>query len=313
MSDAERRRFAVPAGTLAESGEALEIGVDLIVPQRAASLLVCVPGGGMLRGYYDLQAGDGGYSFAAAMAAAGHAVAMLDPLGLGTSSHPADGFLLHPSVHARAIATASSTLAVELGLPAVGVGHSMGGMLVCLAQAEGEPPPFRALALLGAGPVGLDWAITDEERGYSHDPERFAAALEMLARKRYATGYHELSPAQNRAIIYGGKGESEAVAALKRVGAPMLAMAATYSLVPGGWAPQAAKIDVPLFLAVGELDMLSGHDLPRSFPAADDISLLMLPATGHTHFVFPTVERLFRRFQHWLQGVLATGSPEGVK
>lgn len=304
MSASERSQFALPVGCLLSDAGELSIGVDLIVPPAARTLLVCVPGGGMMRTYFDLDTPDGRYSFARAMAARGHAIAMLDPLGIGESSSPEDGFSLHPLVHGLAIARAATALGERTGLTMIGVGHSMGGMFVSLAQIDkAGGHPFAALALLGAGPVGLDWALNDVERGYAHRPEELLGAVEGLARSRYDSGYHPLSRQQHSGLIYGGKGDREAVTALKAVRAPMLGTSAVFSTIPGGWAPHAAQIDVPLFLAVGELDMLGAHDLPRWFPAANDITLVTLAATGHSHFVFPTVDRLFDRMDSWLRGL----------
>ena len=66
----------------------------------------------MNRNYFDLPTPEGEptASFADEMTAKGFAVAMLDPLGIGESSVPADPYELTPEVQARALAAAVAAL-----------------------------------------------------------------------------------------------------------------------------------------------------------------------------------------------------------
>ncbi len=85
-----------------------EIAVELFWPTslrlaRSAKLLVCLPGGGMNRRYFDIGGDDpGGFSFARHMAAKGYVVACVDHLGIGESTRPTDGFILTPDLLAAA-------------------------------------------------------------------------------------------------------------------------------------------------------------------------------------------------------------------
>ncbi len=94
----------------ASLGSGLRIFAELSVPAGGAPdlLLVCLPGGGMNRHYFNLPTPDGETtaSFAAAMAGKGFAVAMLDPLGIGDSGKPEDAYALTPDMHVRALVPA---------------------------------------------------------------------------------------------------------------------------------------------------------------------------------------------------------------
>ena len=63
--------------------------------------------------------------------------------------------------------------------PIIGIGHSLGGMMIMLMQ--GAHRPFKALALFGSSAGGLDWGLSDEEKTYINKPDAFARDLEKLS------------------------------------------------------------------------------------------------------------------------------------
>ena len=68
---------------------------------------------------------------------------------------------------------------------------------------------------------------------------------------------------------------------------------------------EAARIDVPLLLALGERDIAGPtHQVPAAFTASRDICLHILPETGHSHFLFPARTGLFNRLGGWARQVL---------
>jgi len=78
-----------------------------------------------------------------------------------------------------------------------------------------------------------------------------------------------------------------------------------FSMIPGSTAPECAQIDTPLLLGVGDRDIAGPpHEIPASFPASRDLTLLVLPATGHCHFVFDSRHGLFERVASWCEAIL---------
>ncbi len=314
------RALRIEVGELLPGEGSLAIAADLFVPPRLrspATALFCLPGGAMNRAYYDLQ-GEGDFSFAAHLTACGYLVVALDPLGVGDSSQPRDGFALTPDVLTAAHARAVDVICDELrsgrltGTPltqlrTLGVGHSMGAMLTTLQQAQHAQ--HAALMLLGFGAQGLPEALLPAERRFAGDPGGARANLVLLAHERSAEAYVQIAPsAQSRQLFAGESADRRGVEALRRARAPLLVTAGLFSMIPGSCAPECARIDVPLLLAVGDRDIAgTPQQIPASFPGSPDVTLLVLPATGHSHFLFPSRRHLFERVTGWLAALPPPG------
>lgn len=293
----------VPRGT-----GVISLVADLHVPAGPPrSLLWCVPGGGANRGYFDLASGETGHSFARRMVAAGHAVIAVDNPGIGDSSVPPEPELFSPrdagDSHHQAL-LALRRLKPELApLPTIAIGHSMGGMIVTLQQARNRS--FAAMALLGSSASGLEWALTDEERTFIGDPDGLAAALPRLAAARYEGPFVRFRPAdrEKAAQIFRG-GDPAVAAALRATGGRMFAAGSILSMVPGSFAAEAGAIDVPMFLAFGDRDIgIPPHQTPAAYPATPDITIFLLPDTGHNHFGFSSIARLCTRLDSWISAI----------
>jgi len=295
----------VSVGEVIPGERGLEVAADVFLFEGGgapAAAFFCLPGGGLHRGYFDLAAE--GRSFARALAARGFAVVTIDSLGWGESSRPRDGFALVPEAIAAANARAVDALAGELdarwpGLPRIGVGHSLGGLLAIVQQAEHES--FAALVLLGASTRGLRVVLSDEELAYADRPEAARAELVRLARKRSGgEAWFELPKAARAGAIFNGNADPAALAAMRKVGCEVVSVPALFSMIPGSSAPWAARVRVPVFLGIGERDITGPpHEVPASFPASPDVTLHVLAGSGHSHFAFPSCERLFERVAHW--------------
>jgi pimeloyl-ACP methyl ester carboxylesterase len=308
----------IEVGALLSGEGSLQVAADVFLPERLRSppaALFCLPGGALARGYYDLET-EGDFSFAAHLTAHGFIVVALDPLGVGGSSRPRDGFELTPDVlaqaHARAVAAIrADLLAGRLGmaplaqLRTIGVGHSLGAMLTSMQQAQHGG--HVALALFGFGTQGLVAALSDEERRFAADPTGARANLVRLARLRSAEPYPPVGrSAQSRELFAGDNADRRGVAALQPVRAGLLLTAGLFSMIPGSCAPECARIATPLLIAVGDRDMAGPpHQIPASFPSSGDVTLLTLPSTGHCHFLFPARQRLFERTVRWCETILA--------
>ena len=298
---------------------ALTLAADLFLPTQIPAtslLLVCLPGGGMNRRYFNLEAeGDAeSYSFAAAMTAQGFLVATLDHPGVGDSSRPADGFALTPERLAEAASEAIAQLLAGLrsgtlvpGLAAlptlrsVGVGHSMGAMINILLQQRHAP--HAGLALLGFSTRGLpEYLGPGVRQRVLEDRASLMAELPALAKKMFGEPYPVLkSNTGSRAIYASGNAEAAGAQAVRAAIVPLLPVPAYHSMLPGNVASEAAQIRVPLFFAVGENDMTGpAEDIAPAFSASPSKTLLVLPATGHNHFAFASRHLLFERLGHWL-------------
>ncbi|MFA5941034.1 MAG: alpha/beta fold hydrolase [Sinimarinibacterium sp.] len=291
-------------------------------PTQARALLVCLPGGNMNRHYFDLSPGDGDdtFSFAAQMTARGFIVTALDHLGLGDSTKPQDGWQLTPDVLIRANAAATRHLQSRLHagrlapgvpalptLPSIGVGHSMGAMLTILQQhAE---PVHAAIVLLGFSTRGLPEYLPPALRAAT-DPLSVRPQLLEHARRMFGQPYPVIhgegrSNGNNAELFGSRKADPRGVAALKRATDCVLPVPAVMSMIPGNVAPEAAALDVPVFLGIGERDMVGPpHQVPAAFTASRDITLYLLAETGHSHFLFPARTALFDRLSAWADAVL---------
>ncbi len=291
-------------------------------PESAPAVLLCLPGGNMNRGYYDLRPPDdaqnSGYSFAAQMTARGFVVAALDYLGVGDSDRPQDGWQLTPDLLTQANAHAGDALLMCLRegrmtddlptlptLPSIGVGHSMGAMMTLLMQAAVRP--HAAIALLGFSTRGLPEYVPPQVAALLKEGVDLRSRLVELARDMFREAYPVVRSSGNGAALYGsGKAERDGIAALKAATGLLLAMPAFMSMLPGNVAPEAATIDVPVFLGLGEHDMAGPPQaIPAAFPAAPDVELQILPGAGHSHFLFPSRVELFERLDRWARRVLS--------
>jgi pimeloyl-ACP methyl ester carboxylesterase len=320
----ERR---VEVGELLSGEGCLVMAADIFLPPRMRSppvALFCLPGGAVAKGYFSLNPGD--FSFAAWMATAGFIVVSLDHLGTGASSIPRDGLELTPDVLAEASAHAVDTIRTDLlagrvegqaqplaELQTIGVGHSMGAMLTAMQQAR-----FRqhaALLLFGFSTQGLAVALTPEEAAFAGNSAGARDNVVRLARTRSSAPNTEFAPsasAQSRELFAGENADRRGVEALRKTRTRLLDTAGLFSMIPGSSAPECAQIDVPVFLAVGDRDMAGPpHQIPANFPASADVTLLVLPATGHCHFLFDSRHRLFARAHGWVEAMLRKHGPWG--
>lgn len=328
-------QLRVEVGRLLAGEEPLAVAAEVFIPLRLAqppTALFCLPGGGLTRGYYHLQAdtaassrssapesprGRADFSFAVWMSSQGFIVITLDPLGVGGSSRPRDGFELTPDVLVAGSARAVENIRHDLmkgaitdrlpplsGLQTIGVGHSMGAMLTAMQQAREHQ--HAAVMLMGFGTQGLPAELSAAEAVFAGDAVGARENIVRLARARGKDPYPEIRPSrQARAIFAGENAERPGVDALQSARAPLLMTAGLFSMIPGSVAAECARIAVPVLLAVGDRDLAGPpHTIPLSFPASPDVTLLVLPATGHCHFLFPSRRRLFQRAADWGHSVV---------
>jgi len=299
----------------------LHIAAEIFAPAQLASppvALVCLPGGGMNRRYYDLQADDNSFSFARQMTARGFIVVVLEHLGVGDSSRPEDSYALTADRITQANADATAALLLQLregallpqfgalpGLRSIGVGHSMGAMFTITQQAEHRQ--HAGIAVLGFSTRGLPEYVSPKVIELAKEPTLIRAQLADRARKMFVADYPEIkpSPAAN-SIFAGSKADPRGVEAIKAARAPLLPVPAFFSMVPNNVGPEAAQVSVPVFIGVGDKDMVGPpHVVPAAFTASQDVTLYIQPGAGHSHFLFASRSQLFQRLADWSRTVLA--------
>lgn len=320
-----REEHLVPIGPVLDGEPDAALAVTVTTPEAGRlsdppRVYFCVPGGGLDRGYFDLRAGAGTrFSFAVQMADRGGITVAIDPLGIGGSTRPRRGFELTAEAHARALARLHATLCDRLHagrllallpplpeLVGIGVGHSLGGLMVLLQQDVAAS--FEALALLGFGTHGLPAALDDELRAFAGDPAGAHGNAMRLARGRFAEPYPALAVDGRGREIYGGRADPHALEAMRACRAPLLATVAVFALIPGSSLPAAARVDVPVLLVTGDEDLCApARELAASFPRSPAVSTVELAATGHSHFAFASVDELFPRIATWAASLMAAG------
>ncbi|HTL42067.1 MAG TPA: alpha/beta fold hydrolase [Pseudolysinimonas sp.] len=270
---------------------------------EGSALLVSMAGGNVTRGYLDLGGESGGdANYARSLAARGHVVVALDPIGVNDSTIPADGFTV--SVAAEADWTANAVAALrrttldgmDLGrLPVIGVGHSAGSMII--GATQGIHACFEAVALLGFGTAGLPDYVPDEILARLDSADAIRAAVPVLARELFGgAGYFGPQPD----VIPGDVGRW--IAAVR---APFPAMLGAAALLPGNVAAEVAEIATPVFVGISENDIVGPlHLAGTPFTSSPDVTVFMLPGATHEIFAGPNTGLLFERLAQWLPSAL---------
>lgn len=277
----------------------LEQAVTLVVPEHpedCTGVLLCAyPGGGYGRGYYDIAwKGSREYSEAEHHASRGWVVACIDHLGVGDSS------VVDASVGLRRLAEADAEAARQItrGLRAgslvpgvaplevhavLGVGQSMGGSLVTLAQAGHSP--FDGVGILGSSAIHTVLPAPPD-----------APAADLAARFRYAFHWEDV-PGDIVETDLDGFPARRSMPHWASATAPLEAITL---LEPGVHAAEAATIDVPVFLGCGARDVVPDPTRePAAYPAAPDVVLQVFDRMAHMHNFATTREELWAALHAW--------------
>jgi len=236
----------------------------------------------------------------------GFVCATFDHLGTGESFVPDDGFALDAASIADAGAQAVRYVVEKLRGgeldPAVtpmgdclhiGIGHSMGAMIVILQQSGG--PLYDGAVLLCFTTRGLPEVLTAEENTVAVSAQMSKAEFSRLAQARFAEPFPMIAPA---------RGDSSAARALATVSGALAATAAMQSMLPGNVARQAASLSSKVFLAAGDRDLTGPpHAIPAAFSGCNDLRLVVVPGAGHHPFVTAGAPRLYACLAEWIDSV----------
>lgn len=307
-----------------------ELTASWIAPAPSATdepitVLVCLPGGFLSRHYFDLESeGSHTYSFAEAMASRGYGVLAFDHVGTGDSTKPtpedaglaigvdaiaaANQAALEQALgRVRAGEPGSGTPAREIGR-CIGVGHSMGSMLTVEQQALSRP--HEALLLFSFSTAGTPRFIGPSLVAYADQPERLRQEMPALLEREMGGPYPPRAngATEDRVASFGvGTAPPEAEAALQAAATNLLAVGGLTSMVPGGYAPAAEKIDVPVLMIFGDHDLHDDRHTAAELPLVRDLETWQLDDAWHCHFVANTRERLWERVALWLDARAAPG------
>jgi pimeloyl-ACP methyl ester carboxylesterase len=206
---------------------------------------------------------------------------------------------------ARAVDAALKRMPETLGRsgPFVAVGHSMGGYVAMVQQATHGS--YAALAVLGTtngavGPLDLPEELVTaagSREGRTALIDQVAGAMPDL----YIEGDRSaLQPWFHLDDVPQDVVERDLASTLTVV--PRRAAAA--SSVPYVTAAEAAEIAVPVFLAYGEVDVsINPHAEPGAFRNSRDVTLFVLPGSGHCHNMAGSRQLLWDRLARWCETV----------
>lgn len=270
-----------------------------------APLLICMPGAGYNRRYYDLP--EPGYSEAEFHAESGLISIALDHLGVGDSSVPppeecqipdvvaANSAVVRDLVSRLGDGSLADGVAIEPGA-VIGIGQSMGGFVTVAMQARHRP--FDAIAVLGASMVctRIPSPRSGEELRFAGDADPVESATALLMGADWRFGFHwEDVPEHLVATDIACKPPTfGAVAPWGSKTVPNI----PDLVLPGVIARDAAAVDVPVLLAMGERDVCQDplREL-AAFQSTPDLALTIIPRMAHMHNFAGTRMRMWRRLE----------------
>jgi pimeloyl-ACP methyl ester carboxylesterase len=268
-------------------------------------LVVCLPGGGYNRRYFDLN--EPGYSEARHHMDRGVIVVAIDHLRVGKSDIPdlddaslemaaeANHAVLKVILERLGSGTLCDGLAPIEPLAVIGEGQSMGGHIALLMQANHRS--FHGLAMLGSSAVctRLPSERTGEEICLlgKDNPSEGLAALRSFD-KRFAFHWEDVP-------------ERYAGADAESPGAYWLSATtpnAGGGLVPGHLSSKAATLTVPILIGMGERDVC--QDPLRevaAYMSSRDVSYFVVPRMAHMHNFAGTRVTMWKRLSAFIAQV----------
>jgi pimeloyl-ACP methyl ester carboxylesterase len=294
---------------------------DVVDPAAPPAVVFCLAGGRCTIGYFDLEVdGLDGYSMMRDLADRGLVLVALDHLGIGASTPLDDISSVTPQVaadtHDHAVREITRRLRRGVlieDLPAfdpaavIGLGHSMGGMVIVVEQARHDT--FDAVVVLGHSADGTWEALTDDERLLMTVPEhRRESRMAELARVR-ARG---LPPGSARRAKPGSFFLPDVPRAVKAAFSAdrteLLYGCALSTMIPGHTDAEKAAVAVPVFLAFGDTDLSDDYEGNAArYRSSRHLTLFVLPGSAHCHNQAGTREVLWDRIAEWVSA-LAEGS-----
>lgn len=298
----------------------LQIAASIYWPENVVPEIAvfAFPGGGYSRGYFDLHfAGHEGYSQAEHHVARGLLFVALDHLGVGDSSTTALESMRMEDIAAANHAAVCHIVdglrggSLDASLPPVpklfrvGIGQSMGGCVTLIMQ--GRHRTYDAVAALGYSAIHTVLPQPDGKPGHDvvHARSESPGALSMLESSVQVRDYRypfHLEDVPQDIVAEDMKGGYPIRREVPPFGSATVPNCAIQMMSPGVISEEAAAIEVPVLMAMGERDVCPRpHAEPGAFPRSGDVSLYVVPRMAHMHNFASTRQRLWNRLGDWVQ------------
>lgn len=316
------------SGSCAVDGD-LSIAATVFLPPSdvlgdEVTVLYALPGGGYSRGYYDMHFdGHAGYSQAEHHVSHGLVFVAIDHLGVGASTpQVADRVRVEDiaaATHAavRALSEMIENGAVAPGYPPVkiarriGIGQSMGGAVTIMMAAEHRT--YGAIAILGYSGIHTVLPFPDETEtaavaGRLHESRDDDPSNQSVARTvanipefLYPFFWSDVPADIVEEDIGGGWPVRERVPAFGSATLPSCSVA---MLSPGYVAAEAAAVNCPVFIGLGERDTArEPRREPSAYESSMDITLFVCDQMAHMHNFASTRAMLWDRLVAWCRGL----------
>lgn len=307
------------------SGEQLTQAAWAFLPERPAdadAVLLCLAGGTYDKHYWHIEIdGHPGYSFGEHLAEAGFIVVAVDHLGVGESTDPVTSGPLGLELLARGDAEVARQVRERLSrgtlldgvpptvAPLVGVGHSMGACLTTMVQATAHP--YDAVVLLGYGVQITN--VYENTADAAELEQRIQQTVEASCQLSGAkpTDSHIVAPRSFLAdLFYAGEVPQDVIDADTAVQSRVPLRASAEVTTPGFVEDYAAGVDVPVLLAFGAATDVSPDPSaePINYTASPDVTLHVVPKSGHCHNFASHRSELWDRIAAWIPTVIRSES-----
>lgn len=272
--------------------------------QVVPSVIVLLNGGSYDKRYFHFEVpGRSGYSAAEALAERGHLVILPDHLGIGDSSRiptqrKATRQIVAQANHAAVTEIyrrlAAGTLAPSIpAMPKflkVGGGHSMGGFLTITQQAEYST--YDRVLVLGYTAIGVHLTVNGQL---------------ILAERPYdetVGDYWLLDHAAIAETFHWNDVPGDVLAVDEALAVKVPQVISNQSTQMGIVSNDAGRIDVPVYICLGERDVSPRpHDEPGYYKGSRDVTLHILPKSGHCQSFASTRMEMIDRIDGWLRSI----------
>jgi pimeloyl-ACP methyl ester carboxylesterase len=286
-------------------------------------VIYCFAGGGCSTGYFDLHVhGDDTYSMADHFVERGAVVVAIDHIGIGRSDPVNDLYAITPTLlagcHDLALRHVMTWLRNE-NLPAaasiggrrfaVGLGHSMGGLIATIQQ--GRHRSFDALVLLGHSGTGLPDVLTNEELTVTGpDLPSIEDEIIRLARARFDPKSTVEKKKPSIGTFFADDVPMEVRQAFADQSAPLLPTCGLTSMIPGSAHAERAAVAVPTFVGFGDQDLIVDYiDALAQYRRVREAALYVLDGSGHCHNQATGRRFLWDRILAWITAISTTATP----
>jgi pimeloyl-ACP methyl ester carboxylesterase len=160
------------------------------------------------------------------------------------------------------------------------------------------------LILFSFTTAGVPRFLTEAQREWASDPLRARREIGRLTRETMGSPYpaRAANSEPDRVAAFGvGTAPPEAEEALHRASTSLLGVAGMLSMIPGGYAPAAEQIEVPVLIALGDHDLHDENGLAAMLPKSPRVETFVLEDCWHCHFVANTREALWQRVASWIE------------